>query len=166
MAFSADLRLSCAFKETGAPDFGSAVDSAEFLFQAAIANGVSNGQADLVYRKSYSVAQSVNTDIDLVGALTRLLTGATFSPAKIMAILAKAGAANPGILTLGLGTNPFLGPLGGTTPTHAIAIGGFYAWHSPAGIALTGGASDVLRIASPATVGTYTWDLLVIGKSA
>ena len=49
-------------------------------------------------------------------------------------------------VTLGAAaSHPFLGPLGGTSPTFTVAAGAQVRWHNPAGWTVTGGSNDQLK---------------------
>ncbi len=111
-----------------------------------------------------SQAQSVNTDYDLSGSLAgQIESPVIFTSVKLLALV--AGATNPGNLTLFGGTNPFLAGLGGTTPNVVAPPDGIVLLSKTdaAGWAITGASNDNLRVASAATVGTYTFDLVVLG---
>lgn len=79
------------------------------------------------------------------------------------------GAANVSNLTIGGGTNPFTGFLGGTTPTVGpIGPGGFFFIGCPSATgvgAVTAGSADVLRIANGAG-GTAVYQLAILARSA
>lgn len=60
------------------------------------------------------------------------------------------GGSTTAKITVGGGTNPFLGPLGGTTPTHEIENGGVWCWATPdaTAYAVVNGTNDRLHLAN------------------
>jgi hypothetical protein len=159
----ANLRVQLNVQETGTFDLrtGSLETKSNKLLQ--LLDGTGAGLVNKQYADSASVAQSVNTDIDLSGALTQAFGTVVFTAVK--AILIVAGDANPGALTLFGGTNPFLGPLTGTTPAVTLEAGQVFVVTktSAAGWAVTNASNDNFRVASAATAGTYTWDIVLLG---
>lgn len=137
----------------------------DFLSQFSITDGTGAAQAQKTFTPATApaIAQSVNTDYDLSGTLGGSYGNVVFTAVK--GILIIAGAANPGILTLFGGTNPFLAGLTGTTPAVQLAAGQHFSWTKldAAGWAVTNTSNDNFRIGTAATVGTYTWKLLVVG---
>ena len=160
----------------GANGFNSAAGQAGTKAQAIalaanldFADGSGAGQANKVYVRGQSglgtQIQSVNTDIDLSGSLTDDL-GQSVVFTAIKGIYVRAGDSNPGILSIGpAAANGFVGPFSGTTPAIALPAGGRFcvARFDAAGWAVTAGTGDLLRIASAAGAGTYTYDLVVVG---
>jgi hypothetical protein len=131
------------------------------LFQ--LVDGSGSGQVNKQYADSVSVSQSTNTDIDLSGSLSQAFGAVVFTAVK--ALLIVAGDSNPGNLTVFGGTNPFLGPLSGTTPAVVLAAGQalLFTKTDATGWAVTNATNDTLRVASAATSGTYTYDIVVLG---
>lgn len=131
-------------------------------------SGTGSGQADTVYDASLSLAASASNSLDLIGALTDKF-GATVNLLHVKAIFIRAGAANPGDLTLGNGATPAALGFGAGTHTWALSPGEcFFATKgqgASAGWACVGGASDIFKIAAAATAGTYTFDIIVVGTS-
>jgi hypothetical protein len=157
MPLSAKVRMTLDVTETnpltpGLATFQASIDSfMEFV------TGTGTGQANMVYVADRSVAGGANDDIDLAGVLTRPL-GGVFTAAEIVGILIlnspTSGVANTTNLTLGGGTNPVVGYLGGTTPTIGpIRPGGMRALFETdaAGLcAVTSATGDILRISNGA----------------
>ena len=128
-------------------------------------DGSGAGQASKIFAPitQYSVSASTNTDIDLSGSLAGSYGTVVFTAIK--GILIIACESKPGILTVGNVTNGIVAPFGAATHSQQVAIGGVYLNATPAaaGWTISAGTQDLLRIASAATVGTYTWDILVWG---
>lgn len=172
MSVNGSISIRVAGTEKGASDYGSPIFSAGFEHIVNLANGTLANQADLVFFDERSVNASSNDDIDLTGVLTTAL-GASFAAAKIVTIVVinkqKDGTANVSNLTIGGGSNPFLGFLGGTTPTIGpIPPGGFFAIGSPAlaGVgSVTGGSADILRVAN-GSGGTNKYQIAIFARTA
>lgn len=81
----------------------------------------------------------------------------------------RSGVANTTALTIGGGSNPVVGFLGGTTPTIGpIRPGGFVFIACPdaAGIgAVTAGTGDILRIAN-ASGAAAVYQIAILGRTA
>ena len=160
---SANIRMQLNVVESTTADLrtGSLETKVNKLLQLTDGSGAS--QVNKQYADSVSVTQSTNTDIDLSGALSQAFGTVVFTGVKVLAVV--AGASNPGALTLFGGTNPFLGPLAGTTPTVSLGAGeAFLVTKTDAtGWAVANGSTDTFRVASAATAGTYTYDIVILG---
>ncbi len=163
MSLSGKFQVSANFDESLAQDLGQRLFQCRKSSLIALLDGSGAGQANKIYADSVSVAQSINTDLDLSGALAGAFGTVVFTAIK--GILIAAGSANPGNLTVGNVTNGITSPFGAATHSQIIAPGGVYANINPsaAGFAITAGTADLLRIASAATAGTYTFDVVVVG---
>lgn len=141
-------------------------------YAVELTDGVAAGNADRLYLAERTVLTAANDDIDLAGVLTDIF-GATITFARIKALMLinapKSGAANTTNLTVGGGTNPFLGFFGGTTPTLGpIRPGGcaFLACEALAGLGtVTAGTADILRIANSAGASS-TYQIGIVGTSS
>lgn len=164
MALTGKMNIRFDFTNTASQDVGS--KQAQLIKSKLLTflDGTGISQVNKIYADSVSVAQSVNTDIDLAGALTDQF-GVALTFTAIKGILVVAGDSNPGNLTVGNVTNGITSPFGAATHSQIVAPGGFYANFNPqaAGFTVTAGTVDLLRVASAATVGTYTFDVCVVG---
>jgi hypothetical protein len=143
-----------------------------------IANSFSDGtganQADKVYVAERTVASNTNDDIDLTGSLSDAL-GATITAAELAALLIynkplDPAADNTTNLTIGAGSNPMLGFLGGTTPTIGpIRPGCFMLLGGVANAggfgAISAGVGDILRVANSAGA-QAKYQIGVVARSA
>jgi hypothetical protein len=174
MALKADLRVRLSANQSGSNDFGGP-DFAPVIDAAlAFANGVGGNQADLLFVDERQVAASSNDDIDLYGALSSAF-GATLNMAEIVALIiinapkTKGLPANVSSLTIGGGSNPYLGFLGGTTPTiKNIGPGGVLLLAAPdsTGLgAVTASTADVLRVANGAGA-TANYQIGILARSS
>lgn len=172
MGLVAEVRAKLVARQTGANDFGGPDFNPTMEAILNLASGTGLNQADLAFFDERSVAASTNDDIDLAGALSSAF-GATITMAELVALFIinapRSGTANVSDLTIGGGSNPVLGFLGGTTPTIGpIKPGGFLllgAGHASGLGAVTGGSADVLRVAN-GSGGTALYQIGVLGRSA
>lgn len=139
----------------------------------SLTDGTTAGKFDRVYMAERSVAASTNDDIDLSGSLTDPL-GTVITAAEIVAIMIvnapqdPEDAANVSDLTIGAGTNPFIGFLGATHTIGPIKPGGvfFLGVSNAAGIGtVTAGTGDILRIANGAG-GTANYQIGILARTA
>ena len=171
MSLTATIKARIEATQVGPNDytdtFAPVVDATLALLDGTLA-----AQADLIFADERAVTTGANDDIDLSGVLTDAF-GVTITFVEIVGILIInkpiSGAVNTTDLTIGLGTNPFLGFLGGTLPTIGpIKPGGAFLIFAgdAAGLGTVGAAaSDVLRIANSSGA-TATYQIVIIGRSA
>lgn len=163
MSLRGKVSIRVDFLEEVARDLGSKQAPVNLSKLLEFLDGTGAGQASVIYADSASVAQSTNTDLDLAGSLAGAFGSAVF--AAIKGIIIVAGASNPGNLVVGNVTAGIVAPFGAATHSMAIAPGGMLLNVNPsaAGFTLTATTADLLRIASAATTGTYTWDIVIFG---
>lgn len=175
MSISAKLDVSLTVQQAGASNFGAGPYYApQLAVLKNFANGVGANQADKFVLLERQVASATNDDIDLNGVLTGVL-GETVNFAKIVALVVvnapktAGAAANTTNLTIGGGTNPFVGFLGGTSPTIGpLRPGAGIAIWAPDATALgavTGGSNDILRIANSSGA-SATYQIGILGRSS
>jgi hypothetical protein len=147
----------------------------EFDFPALVltyANGVLAGQVDLLHVKQYDIPANTNQDYDLAAGTVLGPDGAALTFARVKAIIVALlpSPATP-LLTLGGGSNPFMGPWKGTTPTGELRNGpkgGLYlnACGDATGWPVTAGTGDILRVRNPDATLAGTYVLGLLGCSA
>ncbi len=172
MPLSTTIKMSVSATETGGTGAGAAMSTPLVAAVMELVDGTIANAADRIYARERTVASATNDDIDLAGALIGAL-GSTLTFVEIVAIAIinrrADGTANTTNLTIGAGTNPFLGFLGGTTPTIGpIRPGGMLLIACPADIGIgtvTPGTADILRIANSAGA-PATYQIVIIGRSA
>lgn len=138
----------------------------------AITDGTTANKADILYAAERTVASATDDDIDLAGVLSDAF-GATITAAELVGILVinegADGVANTTDLTIGGGSNPFVGFLGGTSPTITpIKPGGAFMLFAgdAAGIGtVTAGTGDILRI-SNSSGASADYQICIIARSA
>lgn len=169
MGLSASLGLQFKARLTGSNlTVGKADFSPAFARTLDFLDGVAAYQADLLYAARRSIASAANDDIDLAGVLTNAF-GTTITNAELVALLISSDPANTTSLTLGGGSNPWLGILQGTTPTiRNLGPGGIFMMVSPdaGGLgAVVAGTGDILRIAN-ASGALANVDVFILGRTA
>jgi len=167
---SAKLIATFQADQSGANAFGGAY-TPHIIASLAFTNGTGANQSDLLYAATRTVADGANDDVDLAGALSDAF-GSTLTFVEITGLLivnAPASGANTTDLTIGAASSPFVGFLGGTSPTIGpIKPGGFILLGAgdAAGLGtVTAGSADELRIANSAGAAN-TYKIAVLGRSA
>lgn len=171
MGVDATLKVSLRVNETGAPTAGATTFSDTMEAGLTFASGTGAGQIDLVYVTEQTLAAGANLDLDLAGVLTKML-GGTLTAAELVGILIinapSSGVPGTAVLTLGGGTNPVVGYMGGTTPTLGpIRPGGvrLLAETDAAGLCgVTAATADILRIAASGS-GSATFQLALLART-
>lgn len=172
MALTADIKVSLRATQTGSNDFGGPVYTPAIAAALALTDGTGANQADIIFCDVRTVNSASNDDIDLAGVLSSAF-GSTITFAELVGLVIinapASGAANTTNLTIGVGSNPFLGFFGGTSPTLGpIRPGGVFLLASPdaAGIGtVAAGTGDILRVANSSGA-SATYQIGIIGRSA
>lgn len=172
MPLTSTISATLRAKQTSTNDFGAPTFTPELAAVLNLGDGTTANNADLIFVDERTVASASNDDLDLAGVLANAL-GGTLTFVELVAVLiinrAKNGTANTTNLTIGGGTNPFIGFLGGTAPTIGpIRPGGFVMLGCPdaAGLGtVTAGTGDILRIANSSGAAA-TYQIAIIGRSA
>lgn len=164
MTLLSTINLRATFQEFASQDLGAKTSNVDKSKLLQLLDGTGLGQAAKIWWDTVTQAQSVNNDLDLSGALQGAFGAVVFTAIK--GILVFADAANPGNLVIGNVANGIVAPFGLATHSMAVAPGGWFGNFNPqaAGFGITAGTADLLRIASAATVGTYGYDVIVIGN--
>lgn len=165
MTVSLTSRARISGTVTGVNDAGAPKIEIEEGASKSLTDGTGIGQANAVYVDDFTIAASSTLDIDLAGSLLDVL-GATVVFTAVKEIMLIAADGNTNNIVLGGGTNPFLGPLGGTTPTIAVKPGGHLklADHSAAGWAVGAGSSDILRLTNSAGGSGVSGTIVIVGE--
>lgn len=171
----ASAELSIGFKASqsgGTNSFGATYWNGAMSLVQGFVDGTTANKFDRLYMAERTINASSNDDLDLSGVLTDIF-GATITAAELVGIILinapKSGNANVSNLTLGAGSNPVVGFLGGTTPTVGpIKPGGCFVLMNPdaTGLAtITAGTGDILRIAN-GSGGAAVYQLALLMRSA
>jgi hypothetical protein len=172
MAVTAQLDVNLTASQSGANAFGGPYWNAAMSLSQAFQDGTAANKFDRLYMAQRTVATGANDDIDLNGVLTDVF-GTTIAAVELVGIMIinkqKDGTANTTNLTIGAGSNPFVGFLGGTTPTLGpVRPGGVFLLMNPDASGLgtiTAGTADILRIANSAGA-SNTYQIALLLRSA
>ena len=125
--------------------------------------GAAAGQADDVFETVLNIAASGNLALDL-SALTDPL-GGSLAALRVKGIIILADETNVNdIVFEGGASNPFLGPLGGTTPTLNTQPGGITVLATPtaAAWAINASTAHTIKLANSSSGTAVTGKLIVI----
>lgn len=173
MTLSASIVAQLRATQLGSNDFGGPQFNPTMEKVTTLTMGTGEAQADILWIDERTVTTGANDDLDLNGVLTNAF-GATVSAVEIVAIFVinepRAGTpANTTNLTIGAGTNPVTGYLGGTTPTIGpVRPGNFVLLGGPnvGGFGVvTAATGDILRIANSAGA-SATYQIAIVARSA
>ncbi len=138
--------------------------------QESLTYGTGSGQVNLIVAQDRTLAASSNETLDLYGSTTPLAdifgTNALFRHIKYIAIYIVSGGDVNGLLIGNAGSNPFLGPLGGTSPTVLVYPNGpgFQAGEPTAGWAVTTSAGQ-LKITNESSAVSVNYRIVIGGTS-
>lgn len=135
-------------------------------FQSGLAvNSTSNNGVDLIYTDDRTIASSGSPDtIDLTGVLYGPGGDATNFVEIVGVVIRNNSSAQ--ILTVGAGSNPFIGWLGGTTPTIKIGKSGVFANFNPVdGWAVTAATGDIITVNTDGGT-NVSYSVFIFGRSA
>ena len=170
MTLQATLTVSLKATQTGPNDFADKFTPLLSKVQK-LTDGTTANKADLLFCDERTVSSASNDDIDLSGSLTDAF-GVTITAAEIVAILIIngpiSGAANTTDLTIGAGSNPFIGFLGATDTIGPIKPGGFFmlgAGDADGIGAVVADTGDILRIANSSGA-SATYQIAIVARSA
>ena len=160
---------------------GSYTDSSSFVsggptvsmasLTITFANGNGADQANRLWRSSRSLAASASEDIDLYdfsGAIDP--QGSTYALVKVKALLIRNTSTDNGsTLTIGAAaSNPWTGPLGGTSPTITLTPGtatqGVLVLVNGTGWTVTDASAHLLKILNNDGTNTATYEIAVVGS--
>jgi hypothetical protein len=139
--------------------------------QESLTYGTGSGQVNLIVAQDRTLAASSNETLDLYGSTTPLadIFGAStlFRHIKYLAVYIVSGGDVNGVLVGGAGSNPFLGPLGGTSPTVLIYPGGpgLQVGEPTAGWVVSSTAGQ-LKIANESSAVSVTYRIVIGGTTS
>jgi hypothetical protein len=143
-------------------------DSNSFSYSKSLTDGTgAAGTADLVYHAVVTLAASGDTTVDLAGSVADQF-GATITMARAKYVWVHHTTDTTATsVTLGNATNP-VNLFSAATTTHTVRNGGIFFVGSTGatGIAITGGASDAIKLVNADASNSATVQLAVIGSSA
>ncbi|MCX5658581.1 MAG: hypothetical protein NTW19_02530 [Planctomycetota bacterium] len=130
-----------------------------------LTDGVADGQANQQWHARRTLAASATESLDLSGSL-RDAFGDAVAFARVKAILLRNDSAT-GTLTLGGGSNAFVGWFGSAGETITLRPGGFLliACADAAGYAVTNASADLLRLHNNDSANPLTYELVLVGTT-
>ena len=138
--------------------------------QESLTYGTGSGQVNLIVAQDRTLAASSNETLDLYGSTTPLAdifgANALFRHIKYIAIYIVSGGDVNGLMIGNAGSDPFLGPLGGTTPTVLVYPSGpgFQVGEPTAGWAVTSAAGQ-LKITNESSAVSVNYRIVIGGTS-
>lgn len=169
MALTSDLGISVSGTQTKVADLTVPADVLSWRRGLHLDSGTTAGKADLRFHDTRTLAASANETLDLAGVLTDVFGAAiTFVKIKFIAISAASGNAN-NVVVGANGSNDWVGLLN-AAGTLTLRPGATFAAMSgsadAAGMAVTAGTGDQLKIANSGAGTSVTYDIVIIGTSA
>lgn len=166
MPLSATIEANVKATLTSPVDLSSPQDVLTYLGRATLANGTAAGQADQLWHDQRTTTES-GEDLDLATGLTNAL-GQSVNLARAKGLVIKADEGNAVDLVCGpASVNGWQGPFGDASDRITVQPGGaFLMWATGATAwPVTAGTGDLLHVAA-ASVGSVTYDVIVIGATA
>lgn len=163
---SATIDLLIAAKLAGTADLGTPVAPVRLEKHLQITAGTDAlGKADILWADERNLAASATENIDLAGVLAGLL-GSTITAAEITAIYIEANEGNTNdVVVFGAASNPFNGPLSGTTPKIAVGPGDFALITNRKGWTVTAATGDIILVANSAAGTAVTYKIILLGRT-
>lgn len=163
---TADINLSVRAKLTGTADLGTPVAPVSIDKHIQITAGTDAlGKADILWADTRTLAASATENLDLAGVLAGLL-GGTVTAAEITAIIVTADKANMNdVVLFGAASNPFNGPLSGTTPKLTLGPDDLAVITNKKGWAVTAATGDLILVANSSSGTAVTYTITLIGRT-
>lgn len=161
------LQLTAKFEMDGfvtnAAGVGEAVvDTIDIDKLVSYVTGSGAGGADGYFAAAINIAASGSQTWDLTSQTDPLGQALDFVRVKAVIVLADAANTNDIVLEGGAST-PYLGPLGGTTPTLNVRPGGMALYMDPGATGYLTSGSNNLKLANSSSGSAVTGKLIVIG---
>lgn len=163
---TADISVSLRSRLTGAADLGNPIAPVNIDKHVQITPGTdATNKADVLWADERTLVASATENLDLAGVLSGLL-GGTVTAAEITAIYIEASAGNTNdVVAFGAASNPFNGPLSGTTPKLTLGPGDFALITNKKGWPITAGTGDIILVANSAAGTPVTYKIALIGRT-
>lgn len=170
MALTTDFSVSLLATLTTDLDLGPDPSyPLDFSQRVKLATGTGAGNADLLWSDERTLTASSTETLDLVGTLTDAF-GATFSPARIKALIVKADADNTNNVVLGDAVATTWAALLGTDGTIAVRPGATFAVMcgdaDATGYVCAAGSTDSLLVTNSGAGSSVTYQIILVGVSA
>ncbi len=159
--------LTVDLKQTRDADLSSPVDELKFGRRWSFTPGTANGQADVQFHDTRTLAASASESLDLAGALSNAF-GNTLTAAEVVALYIEAAAANTNDVLIGpASSNGFLGPFGDASDRLKIAPGKGMMIQAPAaGWPVTAGTGDLLFVGNGGSGTPVTYTIVIVARTA
>jgi hypothetical protein len=163
---TADIQVALSAILKGTADLGTPQAPVTLNKRVAIREGTDGlDKADILFSDTRTIAASGSENLDLAGVLSSAL-GQTITAAEITAIMVTADAANTNdVVLFGAASNPFNGPLSGTTPKLTLGPGDVALITNRKGWTVTAGTGDILLAANSAGSSSVDYSIVVIGRT-
>jgi hypothetical protein len=166
MSLTTTLNLAIDANYQKALDLSTVSDHLAKVFTLSLPDGIGSGQANKLFHDVRTLANSANESLDLAGVLTDAF-GDILTLAKVKVLIIKN---RDTVQTLSVGGAASLGwaaPFGDATDILKIAPGALavLVW-DPAGVAVTAGTGDLLKIANGAAGNAADYEIIIIGSTA
>lgn len=167
MSLESKITAKIDATEGSALDLGSGSARVTLEKLLALGNGTGNGQADMIWSDTRTIAASSSENLDLAGVLVGAF-GNTLTFAKIKAILVVADAGNTNDVVVGAaGSNTFVGPFADATDAIKVKPGGVFLAVAPnTGWTVTASTGDILKVANSGSGTGVTYSVILIGTSS
>jgi len=164
---TADISLNIMAKLEGAADLGTPKAPVKVSKALSIMPGTAAlGQADILWGDERTLSASATENLDLAGVLSGLI-GGTVTAAEVTAIYIEAAAGNTNdVVFFGAASNPFNGPLSGTTPKLTLGPGDFAFLSNLKGWTVTASTGDIVLVANSSSGTSVTYKIVLIGRTA
>lgn len=148
---------------TSSTDLSSAIDSLIKTYTCALAPGTGDGQANMVWSDTVTLAASGTADIDFAASLTSSF-GATLTFTKIKVLIVAAAAANTNNVLVSRPASNGLVLFSAAGDEVKVLPGGLFVLTAPAaGITVTAATGDLLTFTNSAGTTGVTYDVIAIG---
>lgn len=127
-------------------------------------DGTGIGAVNIAYDAEPTIGSGATLDLDLAGGSLEDAFGDPLTFVKVKAMRYESDEGNTTNVTIGAGSNPFLGPLG-ATGTHVLKPGGVYHWSDPNGYTVTAATGDMVQHVNAAGAGALVL-ITFIGTNA
>jgi len=168
LAVELQTRLRWLFSDS--LDLSTVADSSGVEYEKNLADGTGDDQVDKIWHDQRVLGAATNDDLDLT-ALTNTLFGSTitinFAKVKSVLIVNTSTTSGDELRVGAAASDPFTPPFNGGA-TSVVEVGADSALllsSNKDGWTVTGGSSDVLRIANPGG-NSITYNIVIVGTSS
>lgn len=161
---SLSAKLTLTGSLTNTPDLSSVYETIAKTYENLFGNGTGANQINQVWHDQRST-DTTGEELDLAGGVTSQLSGAALTFAAIKVVVVYASTSNSGNVVVSRpGANGLVLFAAASDALAGLKPGGLFVFTDPsaAGLTVTGGTGDLLKIA--ASTGTVTYDIWIGGE--